>query len=116
MNFHDRYSWAEILFNDRRYDLAAKELESLLADVAASDEPVHGIGEARQLLARAHFHAAHIVRSEEVARQILADNPTDSYAALLLFRSLERQSRHDEAARARTMAAVLGAPGMSWED
>lgn len=116
MDFHDRYTWAEILFGDRRYTLAAKELESLLADVAAEQTPVRGLGEARQLLARAHFHAAHLVRAEETAREILADNPVDAYAALLLYRSLERQSRHEEAAQARTLAAVLGAPGMSWED
>jgi len=120
MDFHDRYSWAEILFGDRRYDLAAKELESLLADVTSTcteeDAPMYGLSEARLLLARSYFHAAHLRKAEEAARDLLADNPVDAYAALLLARSLERQSRHEEAQQALTLASVLGAPGTSWEE
>lgn len=120
MDFHDRYSWAEILFNDRRYDLAAKELEALLADVAntCSDEntPLYGLSDARLLLARSYFFAAHLRKAEAAARDLLADNPVDAYAALLLARTLERQSRHDEAEQVLTLASVLGAPGTSWED
>lgn len=120
MEFHDRYSWAEILFNDRRYDLAAKELESLLADVADScsdsDTPLYGLSEARLLLARAHFHAAHLGKAEAAARGLLDDNPVDAYAALLLGRTLQRQSRHEEAQQALTLASVLGAPGTTWEE
>lgn len=116
MDFHDRYSWAEILFGDRRYDLAARELESLLADVEDSAGPTYGLSEARLLLARSYFHAAHLQKAEAAARQLLEDNPVDGYAALLLCRSLQRQSRHEEAQHALNLASVLGAPGTSWED
>lgn len=116
MDFHDRYTWAEILFGDRRYDVAARELEALLADVEQDDGPTYGLAEARLLLARSYYHAAHLRKAEAAARQLLDDNPVDAYAALLLCRSLQRQSKHDEAQHALNLASVLGAPGTSWED
>lgn len=116
MDFHDRYSWAEILFGDRRYDVAARELEALLAEVDQAEGPTYGLAEARLLLARSYYHAAHLRKAEAAARELLADNPVDAYAALLLYRSLQRQSKHEEAQHALTLASVLGAPGTTWED
>ena len=43
-------------------------------------------------------------------RALLADDPTDAYASLLLARTLERGSRHDEARAAFRVAEALGAP------
>lgn len=116
MDFHDRYSWAEILFGDRRYDVAARELESLLAEIEQTDGPTYGLSEARLLLARSYYHAAHLRKAEDASRKLLEDNPVDAYAALLLCRSLQRQSKHEEAQHALNLASVLGAPGTTWED
>jgi len=115
MEFYDRYRWAEILFAERDYRTAARELESLLTDIDTTDDkPRHGLGEARLLLARSYYHAALLPKAERVARDLLADDPVDGYAALLLARTLERTSRHDEAQRMMTLATALGAPGTRW--
>ena len=98
-----------MLFEIRDYRGAARALEGLLADAGA--DVGHGLVAARHLLARAYFHQALLGPAEANARALLDDDPTDAYAALLLFRSLERQSRHDEAAAALRLATALGAPG-----
>lgn len=65
----------------------------------------------REYLARAYYHRASLPLAEEQLRVILDKNPTDEYANLLLARTLERQSRHDEAAGVRRMlAAFTGKP------
>ena len=101
------YRRAEMLFEIRDYRGAARTLEGLLAGADVG----HGLVAARHLLARSYFHQALLGPAEATARALLADDPTDAYAALLLFRSLERQSRHDEAAGALRLATALGAPG-----
>ncbi len=98
-----------MLFEIRDYRGAARTLEGLLAH--AGPDVGHGLVAARHLLARSYFHQALLGPAEATARALLADDPTDAYAALLLFRSLERQSRHDEAATALRLATALGAPG-----
>ena len=103
-----RFRWAEDLFAQRDYRGAAKVLEELI--VAASAEvDLHGLADARTLLARSYFHSAQLRRAEETARQLLAADPTDAYAALLLARTLERGNRRDEAAPYRSLATALGA-------
>ncbi|MFV0428269.1 MAG: tetratricopeptide repeat protein [Arachnia sp.] len=70
-----------------------------------------GNAEARELLARAYYHRASLPHAEEQLRIILDRDPTDEYATLLLARTLERQSRHDEAAGVRrVLAALTGEP------
>lgn len=107
---YDRYRWAEDLFEHRDYLAAAAVLEALLAEAADRPEDVgHGLAEPRLLLARAYFHSAQLRRAEAAVRELLADHPSDAYAALLLARTLERGSRHDEARAARRVAEALGA-------
>jgi Tfp pilus assembly protein PilF len=109
--FYDRYRWAEDLFTHRDYRAAARVLEALLDEAAARpDEVGHDLAETRLLLARAYYHSAQLRRAEATVRALLADHPTDAYAALLLARTLERGSRHDEAAGAFRVAEALGAP------
>lgn len=111
MELYERFRWAEILFADGDYFAAARWLEELLHDAAADPEAVrHGTRDARELLARAYFHSARLGPAEETARALLSDDPTDAYAAVLLYRSLQRQARHSEAMQARRFAAALGAP------
>jgi hypothetical protein len=109
--FYDRYRWAEDLFAHRDYRGAARVLEALLDEAAERPDDVgHGLAEPRLLLARAYYHSAQLRRAEATVRALLADHPTDAYAALLLARTLERGSRHDEAGAAFRVAEALGAP------
>ena len=102
-----RFRWAEDLFSQRDYRGAAKVLEEIVA--SATDEAGHGLADARTLLARSYYHSAQLRRAEATARELLADDPTDGYAALLLARTLERGNRRDEAAPFRSLAIALGA-------
>ncbi|WP_139984205.1 hypothetical protein [Nocardioides litoris] len=110
---YDLYHRAERQFELQDYLGAARTIERLLMDCAGDDgEPVgHGLTHARLLLARAYYHSAQLGRAEAAARAVLAEAPTDEYAALLLARTLERASRPEEAAEAMRVATALGAPG-----
>jgi TolA-binding protein len=103
---YDTYRWAQELFARRDYYGAAELLRRLV------DEHPHeqDLGDARELLARSYFHSAQLERAVEEARELLAAHPDHAYAALLLARSLDRLSRHEEAAAARRLADALGAP------
>jgi len=99
----ERWERAQLLFEANDYTAAAK----LLADVVAEHPGQTG---PRLLLARAYFHSAQLKRAEEQLRVIVERDPVDHYAHLLLGRTLERQSRHDEAAPwLRVAAAFEGA-------
>lgn len=109
---YEHYRRSERLFELRDYTGAAALLERLLAETSLDPSLAgHGVLDARLLLARAYFHAAMLHRAEEAARAVLAEDPTEAYAALLLARTLQRLSRPDEAARAMALATALGAPG-----
>lgn len=117
LDFYERFRWAEGQFEDRDYRGAARTLEALLADIERDPSQVgHPVTDVRLLLARAYYHSAQLRHAEETARALLADNPTEAYAALLLARTLQRASRHEEARQAMHLAAALGAPGTSWDD
>jgi Flp pilus assembly protein TadD len=106
LDTYDAYRWAVDLFEHRDYYRAAEVLQHVVdADPGAS-----GLGEVRELLARSYYHSAQTGRAAEAARDLLAHEPTNAYAALLLARSLERRSRRDEADSARRLAVALGAP------
>ena len=79
-----------------------------LVDRSAVEHPLHGTTELRLYLARSYYHSAQLTRSEEILRAMLVDNPDDHYALLLLGRTLQRQSRHDEARPHLAMAKLLG--------
>lgn len=102
-----RFRSAEELFARRDYRGAAKALEELIAS-ASEESDLHGLADARTLLARSYFHSAQLRRAEATARELLTDDPTDAYAALLLARTLERGNRRDEAAPYRSLATALG--------
>ena len=104
MDAHDLWTWASDLFEHRDYYRAAEILQHL---VDTHPHPAE-LGAAHELLARSYFHSAQTGRAAEAARRLLERDPTDAYAALLLTRSLERQSRTDEAQAARRYADALG--------
>ncbi|MEO8850433.1 MAG: tetratricopeptide repeat protein [Allobranchiibius sp.] len=101
---YTQLQYAESLYAKHDYSEAARILEKLLAN---SDVP-HGTTDARLLLARSYFHSAQLSKAEQQARAVLDAQPTEGYAALLLGRTLQRQSRHDEARNFLEMAKVWG--------
>lgn len=59
------------------------------------------------IAASAYFASAQLGRARQVLEATLADNPADSYARLMLGRTLERQGRADEAKTHLRMAAAM---------
>lgn len=92
-------------FENRNYKAALEHFSRVL-------EVDPGNLSVREYVARAHYHRASLGPAEAECRRILEQDPANSYVTLLLARSLERQSRHDEAAGVRRMlAALTGDPG-----
>jgi tetratricopeptide (TPR) repeat protein len=104
---HDRWVRAQALFEERAYREAALLLRELI-DGPEVEEIGHGLTEARLLLARSYFHAALLNPAIEAAQEVLANDPHEPYAHLLIGRSLERQSKRDEAAPHLKLANLLG--------
>ena len=107
LSTYDAYRWARDLFDHRDYYTAARVLQHLVD--SHPEDARSGLGEVRELLARAYYHSAQIVPATAAARELLDHEPTNAYAALLLARSLERRS--EDASAARRLATALGAPG-----
>jgi Flp pilus assembly protein TadD len=99
----ERWERAGYLFDLGDHAAAARELESLDAE-----DP--GVGAVVMLLARAYYHSAQLGRAERTLRDRVEVAPTDGYAHLLLGRTLQRRSRHDEAAPHLRLAAAMGVP------
>jgi cytochrome c-type biogenesis protein CcmH/NrfG len=105
---YDAFRWAEDLFEQRDYYTAATVLQHLVDTYP--DE--RDLGSARELLARSYFHSAQSRRAADVARDLLERDPADTYAAVLLFRSLERsvggdETRREEARTVRRLAEAM---------
>lgn len=101
---YTQLQYAENLYARQDYSEAALVLEKLLA----TSEVAHGTTDARLLLARSYFHSAQLSKAEREARAVLDAAPTEGYAALLLGRTLQRQSRHHEARNFLEMARIWG--------
>lgn len=101
---YGQLQYAEALYAKHDYSEAARVLEKLLTN----SDVAHGTTDARLLLARAYFHSAQLAKAEQQARAVLDAQPTEGYAALLLGRTLQRQSRHEEARNFLEMAKIWG--------
>jgi tetratricopeptide (TPR) repeat protein len=102
-----RWARAHGLFEAGEFDAAASilaEPASEIGDAAAGADALAVL----LLLARAYYHSAQLHRAEAAARAVLASDPANAYAYLLLGRTLERQSRHAEAGGPLRMAAAMG--------
>ena len=106
-SFAGDYDTARERFDQGAYREAGA-LFLALVDRSALEPPLHGTAELRLYLARSYYHSAQLARSEEILRAMLVDDPDDHYALLLLGRTLQRQSRHDEARPHLAMAKLLG--------
>jgi tetratricopeptide (TPR) repeat protein len=102
---HDRWVRAQALFEERAYREAIVLLKELIAE---PEDFGHGLTDARLLLARSYYHSALLGPAIDAAREVLAIDPHEPYAHLLLGRSLQRQSKPDEAAPHLKLANLLG--------
>lgn len=94
------YGLGQQYFEERDYRGAIRVL------VPVVEQTPDDVG-TRLLLARAYFHSALLKPAEEQLQEIIQREPTESYAHLMLARTLERQSRPDEAGKHRRIAAAL---------
>lgn len=104
----ERFRLAESLVSKRRPLDALRELAAVLD--AEPDAP------SVQLLAgRAYLQSAQLNRAEQAFLRVLEHNPSDHYARFALGRTLQRQSRLDEA-RAQLAMAVAMNPTADYQE
>ncbi|WP_030829007.1 tetratricopeptide repeat protein [Streptomyces hygroscopicus] len=96
----ERWERAGLFFDAKEYAEAARILATVVEDEPGQVAP-------RLLLARAYYHSAQLRRAEEELREVIARDPVERYAHLMLGRTLQRQGRDAEAAGALRMADVL---------
>jgi predicted Zn-dependent protease len=96
----DRVERARMFFEAKDFITASKMLAELVAEMPDDLE-------LRLLLARAYYHCAALGRAERELRVVLERDPAADYAYLLLGRTLQRQSRHDEALRYLRLAEAM---------
>nr|WP_202481548.1 tetratricopeptide repeat protein [Streptomyces sp. SID5594] len=89
-----------MFFEAKEYLTAARILGGLVEEAPEQVAP-------RLLLARSFYHSARLGRAEEELRAVLELDPVESYARLMLGRTLERQGRQTEAATQLRMAAAF---------
>lgn len=95
-----QFRLAESLVLQRRPLDALRELAPVLD--AEPDAP------SVQLLAgRAYLQSAQLIRAEEAFLRVLEHNPSDHYARFALGRTLQRQSRLEEARAQLAMAVAM---------
>ena len=101
-----RYARAHGLFDAGEFGAAAAVLAELAAEIG--DGSTTDAVAVRLLLARAYYHSAQLRRAETEVRAVLAADPANAYAHLLLGRTLERLSRHAEARGPLRLAEAMG--------
>jgi Flp pilus assembly protein TadD len=101
MTTYEEFQRATLFFDSKDYVGAAR----LLAPIVADDP---GNRSAVELLGRAYFHSAQLRRAEETLRRLVELDPCNGWAHEALARTLERQSRPDEAAPFRKLAQAMG--------
>lgn len=94
------YGLGRQYFEERDYRGAIRALRPIV------EETPEDVG-TRLLLARAYYHAALLKPAEEQLLEVIEREPTEYYAHLMMARTLERQSRAEEAGKHRRIAAAL---------
>ena len=102
VDLHSEYLRADLFFAMGQPTEAARILEPLVAA-----EPDHQA--ALELLARSYFGSAQLSRAEEALTRLVELAPANGWARRALARTLERQSRADEAVVHHRVADALGA-------
>jgi len=102
IDLHSEYLRADLFLAMGQPAEAARVLEDVLAA-----EPENQA--ALELLARSYFGSAQLGRAEEVLGRLVVLAPANGWARRALARTLERQSRADDAAVHHRVADALGA-------
>lgn len=95
-----RLRWAESLL-DQHDPLGALALLKPLLEDHADDLNV------RRIAARGYFHSAQLARARVLLEQLIIDAPDDSYARLMLGRTLQRLGNEDQASLHLKMATAM---------
>jgi predicted Zn-dependent protease len=101
-DLHSDYLQADLLLNVGQPAAAARLLEPLV-------EAEPGNEAAWELLGRSYFASAQLGRAETALRRLVEVAPSNGWARRALARTLERQSRPDEAVVHHRVADALGA-------
>lgn len=102
VDLHSEFLRADLFLAMGQPTEAARILEAVV-EVEPTNEA------ALEALARAYFGSAQLSRAEEALIRLVALAPANGWARRALARTLERQSRHDEAVPHHRMADALGA-------
>ena len=100
MNETERYRLAEVYLD------AGDPLEALRMLEPLADELATYAG-GQLLLGRAYYHSAQLAKAQDALERAVEMAPTDAYARVVLGRTLQRRSRHQEAEVHFRVAAAL---------
>lgn len=102
IDLHSEYLQADLLFAMGRPIEAARILTRVVEAEPANEA-------ALELLGRAYFGSAQLHRAEEALTRLVELAPANGWGRRALARTLERQSRRDEAVAHHRIADALGA-------
>ncbi|MGY1846635.1 MULTISPECIES: tetratricopeptide repeat protein [unclassified Blastococcus] len=101
-DLHSEFLRADLLLNMGQADAAVRILRPVV-DAEPRNEA------ALELLARAYYGSAQLRSAEEALARLVELAPSNGWARRALARTLERQSRRDEAAVHHRVADAFGA-------
>ena len=101
IDLHSEFLRADLFLAMGQPTEAARILEAVV-----EGEPTNEA--ALEALARAYFGSAQLTRAEDALIRLVHLAPANGWARRALARTLERQSRHDEAVPHHRMADALG--------
>jgi len=102
IDLHSEFLRADLFLAMGQPTEAARILEQVVTAEPANEA-------ALELLARAYFGSAQLAKSEEALTRLVQLAPANGWARRALARTLERQSRADDAAVHHRVADALGA-------
>ena len=102
IDLHSEYLRADLFFAMGQPTEAARILARVLAAEPSNEA-------ALELLARSYFGSAQLAKAEEAFTRLVGLAPTNGWARRALARTLERQSRREEAVAHHRLADALGA-------
>jgi Flp pilus assembly protein TadD len=102
IDLHSEFLRADLFLAMGQPTEAARILERVVEAEPANEA-------ALEMLARAYFGSAQLARAERTLARLVEVAPADGWARRALARTLERQSRADEAVAHHRMADALGA-------
>jgi Flp pilus assembly protein TadD len=102
IDLHSEYLRADLLLAMGQPVQAARILEPVVEAEPANEA-------ALELLARSYFGSAQLAKAEESLTRLVELAPANGWARRALARTLERQSRADEAVSHHRLADALGA-------